>query len=74
MEDLIADIALQLQELQSSIIVLKQAVGNDFEETEKEDIYNYLEILTEKIATIINQYKKIDILTDELKISEAGQA
>ena len=59
MEDLIAEIRLDILELQSSMTILNQALTNEFEEVEKEDIHNHLQILMGKLELIVKQFDKI---------------
>lgn len=60
MEDNIADIKLQLVELQSGITILNRAITNEFEEVSNEEIHNYLTVLTDKIDLILNSFEKIN--------------
>ncbi len=60
MEDFIADTRLHLIELQSSITLLKKALTNEFEEVEKTDINNYLQLVAEKLGIIISKFDKFD--------------
>lgn len=64
MEDLIAEIRLDILELQSSMTILNQALTNEFEEVEKEDIHNHLQILMGKLELIVKQFDKIYEMTE----------
>ena len=63
-EDLIAEIRLDILELQSSMTILNQALTNEFEEVEKEDIHNHLQILMGKLELIVKQFDKIYEMTE----------
>ena len=60
MEDLIADTRLHIEELQSTINILRQANSNESEIIEKEDLRYYIEIIKDKIKIIIDQYNEIE--------------
>ena len=64
MEDLIAEIRLDILELQSRMTILNQALTNEFEEVEKEDIHNHLQILMGKLELIVKQFDKIYEMTE----------
>ena len=59
MEDKIADLHLQLQEVRSCIIILQKAIENESEEIGLSDINNYLTIALDKINNTINMYNSI---------------
>lgn len=60
MEDLIADTRLHIEELQSSITILKQANSNQQENIDKEDLRYYIETILNKIEIILKQYNEIE--------------
>lgn len=64
MEDFIADIKQHFLELQSGIVVLNRAITNEFEEVSKEEIHNYLTVLTDKMDLIIKSFDKVESLYD----------
>ena len=59
MEDKIADLYLQLQEVRSCIIILQKAIENESEEIGLSDINNYLTIALDKTNNIISVYDSI---------------
>ena len=59
MEDKIADLYLQLQEVRSCIIILQKAIENESEEIGLSDINNYLAIALDKINNTISLYDSI---------------
>ena len=59
MEDKIADLYLQLQEVRSCIIILQKAIENESEEVGLSDINNYLTIALDKTNNIISVYDSI---------------
>ena len=59
MEDKIADLYLQLQEVRSCIIILQKAIENESEEVGLSDINNYLTIALDKINNVIKMYDSI---------------
>ncbi len=62
MEDKIADLYLQLQEVRSCIIILQKAIENESEEVGLSDINNYLTIALDKINNTIKMYDSIQKL------------
>ena len=68
MEDLIADTRLHIEELQSTINILRQANSNESEIIEKEDLRYYIEISKDKIKIIIDQYNEIENQFQEIMI------
>ncbi len=59
MEDKIADLYLQLQEVRSCMIILQKAIENESEEIGLSDINNYLTIALDKINNVIKMYDSI---------------
>ena len=59
MEDKIADLYLQLQEVRSCIIILQKAIENESEEIGLSDINNYLTIALDKTNNVISVYDSI---------------
>lgn len=59
MENKIADLKLQIEELKSCIIILQKAIENENEEIFFSDISNYLEIALFKINKIIKNFERI---------------
>lgn len=57
--DNLADIQGNLREIKSSLIILQQAIENNNEIINFEDIDNHLEILIEKFNTTIEDIEKI---------------
>lgn len=56
MENKIADLELELEELKSSITILQKATNNESEEIILKDISNYLELTQIKINAIIKNF------------------
>lgn len=55
LENLISEHTLNLKEILSSIVLLQQAIQNEYAEIKLKDIDNHLEIIIEKLNdTIIN--------------------
>jgi|InofroStandDraft_1065614.scaffolds.fasta_scaffold00063_15 hypothetical protein len=71
MEDLIADTRLHIEELQSTINILRQANSNESEIIEKEDLRYYIEISKDKIKIIIDQYNEIENQFQEIMIKKS---
>ena len=71
MEDLIADTRLHIEELQSTINILRQANSNESEIIEKEDLRYYIEISKYKIKIIIDQYNEIENQFQEIMIKKS---
>lgn len=71
MEDLIADARLHIEELQSTINILRQANSNESEIIEKEDLRYYIEISKDKIKIIIDQYNEIENQFQEIMIKKS---
>lgn len=71
MEDLIADTRLHIEELQSTINILRQANSNESEIIEKEDLRYYIEIIKDKIKIIIDQYNEIENQFQEIMIKKS---
>lgn len=59
MENKIADLKLQIEELKSCIIILQKAIENENEEIFFSDISNYLEIALCKVNKIIKNFERI---------------
>jgi len=59
MEDLMANTRLHIEELQSTITILQKAAANEFETFAKEDLDNYLEIVSKKMKTVLKEYDKL---------------
>lgn len=64
MEDTLADIKLSIQEIRSTMKILQQALLNDYNDIEKCDIENCIEIMIKKtnesILKIENAENKIN--------------
>ena len=71
MEDLIADTRLHIEELQSTINILRQANSNESEIIEKEDLRYYIEKSKDKIKIIIDQYNEIENQFQEIMIKKS---
>lgn len=71
MEDLIADTRLHIEELQSTITILRQANSNESENIDKEDLRYYIEIIEDKIKIIIHQYNEIENQFQEIIIKKS---
>ncbi len=59
-ENLIAEYGLNFKEIRSYIVVLQQAIQNEFSETNLSDIDNSLEIIIERIDNIIKNINEIE--------------
>lgn len=59
MENKIADLELELEELKSSITILQKATNNESEEIVLKDINNYLELTQIKIKEIIKNFNNL---------------
>lgn len=59
-ENLIAEYVLNFKEIRSYIVVLQQAIQNEFSETNLSDIDNSLEIIIERIDNIIKNINEIE--------------
>ena len=71
MEDLIADTRLHIEELQSTINILRQANSNERKKKKKEDLRYYIEISKDKIKIIIDQYNEIENQFQEIMIKKS---
>lgn len=59
-ENLIAEYVLNFKEIRSYIVVLQQAIQNEFSETNLSDIDNSLAIIIERIDNIIKNINEIE--------------
>lgn len=60
MEDKIAENILNLREATNSLIVLQQAIRNDFEEISMEQIDDSLNIAVEKLKKVLSEANDIE--------------
>lgn len=56
MEEKLSNLKLHLEEIHSGIYILQKAVQNESDNLENSDIDNYLEIILEKLYTLLKEF------------------
>ena len=60
LENFIAEYSLNFKEIRSCIVLLQQAIQNDFSETNLKDIDNNLEIIIDKLDRILEDINETE--------------
>ena len=60
LENFIAEYSLNFKEIRSCIVILQQAIQNEFTETNLKDIDNNLEIIIDKLDRILENIKRAE--------------